>query len=349
VIDVEPLIREELERRVPRVDPAIASWPDILRRSGETKRRRRRRLAAAMVTGGAVVALAVSPLGGAVTRAVGAFSDWLHGTPGAPTSSAVQQRFDAANFPGSPRLRELLHVTLDGHLFVLYGFATRQVVCLRLALKALGTGPQTACASRADLRRSRDLVVVPKHVGSSASPWRLRAAKRSVRRRTRMKLHGNAALSWSGRRRLVLRIVDEGWTLTRAAEAAGVSVRCARKWVGRYRDAGERGLCDRSSAPRHVANRTPDDRVAAIVALRRLRMTAAEIAELLSMPLSTVSAVLSRSGMGRLGRIGLEQPVRYERRRPGELVHVDVKKLGRIQGGAGKRVRGGSGSVRFSV
>jgi len=156
-----------------------------------------------------------------------------------------------------------------------------------------------------------------------------------------MKLHGNAALSWSGRRRLAARVVEEGWTLTAAAEAAGVSVRCARKWVGRYRVAGESGLGDRSSAPHQVANRTPADRVAAIVALRRLRMTAAEIAELLVMPLSTVSAVLGRSGMGRLGRIGLEQPLRYERSRPGELVHVDVKKLGRIQGGAGKRVRDG--------
>jgi transposase InsO family protein len=88
-----------------------------------------------------------------------------------------------------------------------------------------------------------------------------------------------------------------------------------------------------------VWNRTPDDRVAAILALRRLRMTAAEIAETLGMALSTVSVVLKRQGMGRLGLIGLEQPVRYERSRPGELVHIDIKKLGRIQGGAGKRWR----------
>jgi len=156
-----------------------------------------------------------------------------------------------------------------------------------------------------------------------------------------MKLHRNAALSWSGRRLLAERVVVEGWTVTAAAEAAAVSVRCAGKWVGRYRAAGESGLVDRSSAPRHVANRTPADRVAVIVLLRQLRMTAAEIAETLSMPLSTVSVVLKREGMGKLGRIGLEQPVRYERSRPGELVHVDVKKLGRIQGGAGKRIRGG--------
>ena len=155
-----------------------------------------------------------------------------------------------------------------------------------------------------------------------------------------MKLHGNAALSWSGRRVLARRVVVEGWTLTSAAEAAGVSVRCARKWVGRYRQAGEQGLADRSSAPRRVANRTPADRVEAIIRLRRLRFTAAEIAETLGMALSTVSGILSARGVGRLGRIGLEQPQRYERSRPGELVHVDVKKLGRIQGGLGHRVSG---------
>ena len=156
-----------------------------------------------------------------------------------------------------------------------------------------------------------------------------------------MDLHGNAALSWSGRRDLARRVVDQGWTLRAAAEAAGVSVRCARKWVGRYR-AGDRQLLDRSSAPRRVANRTDADRVAVIVKLRRLRMTAAEIAETLAMPLSTVSGILTRIGLGRLGRLGLEPAIRYERSRPGELVHVDVKKLGRIEGGAGKRWRDGA-------
>jgi transposase InsO family protein len=155
-----------------------------------------------------------------------------------------------------------------------------------------------------------------------------------------MDLHANAALSWSGRRELARRVVDQGWTLRAAAEAAGVSVRCARKWVGRYRD-GDRLLRDRSSAPHTVANRTAAERVAAVVRLRQLRMTAAEIAEVLSMPHSTVSAVLTCCGLGRLGRIGLEQPRRYERTQPGELVHIDVKKLGRITGGAGKRWRDG--------
>jgi transposase InsO family protein len=156
-----------------------------------------------------------------------------------------------------------------------------------------------------------------------------------------MRLHGNAALSWQGRRRLARRVVEQEWTLRAAADAAGVSVRCARKWVGRYRLEGERGLHDRSSRPRRVANRTSPERVEAILALRRLRFTAAEIAELLGMALSTVSGILTRLGYGRLGRLGLEQPRRYERSRPGELVHIDVKKLGRIQGGAGWRVRGG--------
>ena len=156
-----------------------------------------------------------------------------------------------------------------------------------------------------------------------------------------MKLHRNAALSWNGRRQLVERVVEQGWTLAAVAAAAGVSVRCGRKWVGRYRLAGEAGLVDRSSAPVTVANRTSPERVAVIARLRGLRMTAAEIAETLRMPHSTVSGILTRIGMGRLGRLGLEAAVRYERTRPGELVHVDVKKLGRIVGGAGWRVRGG--------
>ncbi len=155
-----------------------------------------------------------------------------------------------------------------------------------------------------------------------------------------MRLHGNAALSWSGRRVVAQRVIDQGWTLRQAAEAAGISVRCASKWVGRYRSDGEQGLADRSSAPHRVWNRTAPERVVAIVALRQLRMTAAEIAETLEMPLSTVSCVLRRNGIGRLGRIGLEPAVRYEHTRPGELVHIDIKRLGRIEGGAGKRITG---------
>ena len=134
-----------------------------------------------------------------------------------------------------------------------------------------------------------------------------------------MKLHANAALSWKGRRRLARLVVVDGWTVSAAAAMAGVSVRCARKWVARYRLEGERGLCDRSSAPRQVANRTPDRRVDAIVALRRLRFTAAEIAELLAMALSTVSGILTRLGMGRLGRLGGRLGVGHAGSRPSSI------------------------------
>jgi transposase InsO family protein/transposase len=155
-----------------------------------------------------------------------------------------------------------------------------------------------------------------------------------------MKLHGNAALSLNRRRLLCSRVLEQGWSLTSAAAAAEVSMRCARKWVGRYRSDGELGLLDRSSAPGSIPHRTSEERVAAIVALRRLRFTGPEIAETLAMPLSTVSGILTRIGMGKLGRIGLEPAVRYERERPGELIHIDIKKLGRIQGGAGHRIAG---------
>jgi hypothetical protein len=109
--------------------------------------------------------------------------------------------------------------------------------------------------------------------------------------------------------------------------------------VRRFKAEGEVGLLDRSSAPKHVHNRTPEERVQVIAALRRLRMTGTEIAEVLAMPQTTVAGILKRIGMGRLGRLGLEPAERYERKRPGELIHIDVKKLGRIQGGAGKRWR----------
>jgi transposase InsO family protein len=145
-----------------------------------------------------------------------------------------------------------------------------------------------------------------------------------------MKLHRNAKLSVKGRELLVDRVLGAGWSLTQAAEAAGVSDRTARKWLGRYRAEGADGLLDRSSVPNVVGNRVDERRVEAIAALRRLRMTGAEIAETLDMALSTVSGILTRIGMGKLGRLGLEPVVRYERQRPGELIHIDVKKLGRI-------------------
>jgi transposase InsO family protein len=155
-----------------------------------------------------------------------------------------------------------------------------------------------------------------------------------------MRLHANAALSLTQRRRMVVRVLEQGWTIKAAAAAAETSERTCGKWVARYRTARERGLGDRSSAPGVVANRTDERRIEAIAALRRLRFTGPEIAELLGMAVSTVSGILQRIGMGRLGRLGLEPAERYERERPGELIHIDVKKLGRIHGGAGKRITG---------
>jgi transposase InsO family protein len=157
-----------------------------------------------------------------------------------------------------------------------------------------------------------------------------------------MKIHANAPLGPKGRAILVRRVLEDGLALTEAAEAAGVSARTAGKWVRRYRAEGEAGLLDRSSAPATVPNATPPDRVAAIAALRRLRLTGPEIAEVLEMATSTVSAVLGRIGLGKLSRLEPpEPPNRYQRSRPGELIHIDVKKLGRIGPfGAGHRVVG---------
>ena len=158
-----------------------------------------------------------------------------------------------------------------------------------------------------------------------------------------MKLHGNARTCPRSRRLLVERVVEQRWALAAAAEAAGVSARTASKWVARFRGGGEQDLVDRSSRPHSSPSETPPERVEAIMILRRLRFTGAEISQTLGMPLSTVSAVLGRVGLGKLSRLEPPEPAnRYERRHPGELVHVDVKKLARIDG-AGHRVHANRG------
>ena len=156
-----------------------------------------------------------------------------------------------------------------------------------------------------------------------------------------MKLHGNHRTCPSSRRLICRRVLEEGWTLAAAAEAAGCSERTAAKWVRRFQQ-GDRELLDRSSRPHSSPRQLPADRVRAIEALRRLWMTAAEIAELLSLPLSSVSLWLKRIGLGRRSRLAPpEPPNRYERRHAGELVHVDSKRLRRISArGAGHRVLG---------
>jgi transposase len=118
-----------------------------------------------------------------------------------------------------------------------------------------------------------------------------------------MEVHARAALSPIGRRRVVDRVLVSGWTVAAAADAAGVSERSVYRWLARWRADGPAGLVDRRSTPGRIPHKTAPERAAAIVALRRLWMTAAEIAEVLAMPLSTVSAVLLREGVGKRSRL----------------------------------------------
>ena len=157
-----------------------------------------------------------------------------------------------------------------------------------------------------------------------------------------MKLHGNARTCPKSRRLLVERVLVEGWSVTAAAAAAGVTERTVWRWLRRWRQQGAPGLLDRSSRPHRSPTRLGPAKVDAIERLRRLRMTAAEIAEILGLALSTVSLWLKRIGLGKRSRLDPpEPPNRYERRHPGELVHVDIKQLGRISvRGAGHRVVG---------
>jgi transposase InsO family protein len=142
-------------------------------------------------------------------------------------------------------------------------------------------------------------------------------------------LHGNARLTPHGRALMCRRVRHQGWKVTDAAAAAGCSERTCYRWLARY-DAGE-ALLDRSSAPRSVPGRTPAQVVAVIEKLRRSRLTSTRIAAELNMATSTVCAVLARLGLNRLSRLEPPEPAnRYCRRHPGELVHIDVKKLGRF-------------------
>jgi transposase InsO family protein len=144
-----------------------------------------------------------------------------------------------------------------------------------------------------------------------------------------MRLHANARLTPFQRGLLCDRVRDDGWTVADAAEAAGCSERTAYRWLARH-DAGE-SMLDRSSAPRCRPTRTPAAVEAEIERLRRLRFTSTRIAATLGLPVSTVCAVLARIGLNRLSRLApLEPPNRYCRRHAGELVHLDVKKLGRF-------------------
>ncbi len=153
-----------------------------------------------------------------------------------------------------------------------------------------------------------------------------------------MKLHGNARLTPFQRALMCSRVRKEHWTVARAAEAAGCSRRTCHRWLARF-DHGE-AMTDRSSAPVSVPTRTSPSVEREIERLRRLRFTSTRIAATLEMPVSTVCAVLGRLGLNRLWKLGPpEPPNRYCRRHAGELVHVDVKKLGRFRT-PGKRALG---------
>jgi transposase InsO family protein len=164
-----------------------------------------------------------------------------------------------------------------------------------------------------------------------------------------MQGHRNAKTTPMARVLIVQRVESEGWTVAETAEAFGVSGRTVHKWRGRWRAEGGAGLEDRRSVPERIPHRTPRRRVAAILRLRQQRWTQRAIARRLSMPRSTVGAVLRRHGVGRLPALSAPPPVvRYQRARPGELLHVDIKPLGRI-GRVGHRIHGDHSRRRRGV
>ncbi len=157
---------------------------------------------------------------------------------------------------------------------------------------------------------------------------------------TRMNMHKNARLMPQGQLLLVQRVLDQGWPVAAAASAAGLSQRQAYRWLARYRAGGTAALMDRSSAPRRCPHEVPAARVAEIEHWRRQRLSGPAIARQLAMPVSTVGGRLRRLGLGKLAALEPRPPVvRYQRERPGELLHIDTKKLGRIEA-IGHRITG---------
>ena len=147
-----------------------------------------------------------------------------------------------------------------------------------------------------------------------------------------MNIHHNARLTPLGRAAMISRIETEGWPVAKAAEAFGISRRTASKWLQRHRRGGERRLHDRSSAPRRCPRKTPARTIDQIQALRRQRMTGPAIAQALGLVRSTVGLILRRLGLGKLAARDPKIPiVRYERAAPGEMIHLDIKKLGKFK------------------
>jgi len=154
-----------------------------------------------------------------------------------------------------------------------------------------------------------------------------------------MDVHENARTTRHSRMLIVARL-SKGWSVSAVAAAQGVSAKTVRKWRDRYECEGEAGLCDRSCRPHHSPKRLSPEREDAIEQLRRRRLSGPAIARRLGHPVSTVGVVLRRRHLGRLSALDPKPPVlRYERERPGELIHIDIKKLGRIDG-IGHRITG---------
>jgi transposase InsO family protein len=153
-------------------------------------------------------------------------------------------------------------------------------------------------------------------------------------------VHKNAKLAPAGREQLVRRVLMENESVKEVSRSVGVSRRTVYKWIQRYRVEGVRGLEDRSSRPKRSPRRWPKELVRRVERLRRRRYTGLEIAEELGLAVSTVSLWLRRLGLGRLRDLDPRPAVvRYEKARPGELLHLDTKKLGRI-GRIGHRIHG---------
>jgi transposase InsO family protein len=155
-----------------------------------------------------------------------------------------------------------------------------------------------------------------------------------------MNSHKHARLTAKGRALLVSRVLDQGWTVADASMAAGVSRRTSYKWLARFRAEGERGLLDRSSRPRHCPRGLSAQEQGSLEALRRQRWPLWRIAMQAGRGVATVSRCMKRLGLSRLKSLEPPVPVvRYERAAAGELLHMDTKKLGRIDG-VGHRITG---------
>jgi len=165
-----------------------------------------------------------------------------------------------------------------------------------------------------------------------------------------MNLHSRAKTTPESRALIIHRVQAEGWSRRKAAEAFGLSIRTAAKWLRRFREEGPGGLRDRSSRPRCSPRRTSEILRRRVLDLRLKRLTGLQISQTIGLPKATVSRVLRQAGVGRLRSLEpKEPPNRYELPSPGDLLHVDIKKLGRIVGGPGHRIHGDRRTTKRGV